>query len=221
MRKTIKKVFKITILTFVIFAISVLLISWHVTTVGRKYITTVPDMPNGDAILVLGAFVHSGGNVSVMLGDRLDFAIKLYNQKAAPKIIVSGDHGRQHYDEVNAMRQYLLDHGIPGQDIFMDHAGFNTYNSLYRAEAIFCVTKLIVVSQEYHVIRANYIGKMLGLDISGVGADTQRYPHMTMYELREYGSRYKAFLECLFRVKPTYLGERIPIWGNGEMTLDS
>ena len=118
------------------------------------------------------------------------------------------------------MRDYLLEKGIPSQDIFMDHAGFNTYNSMYRARDIFLVEQPIIVSQRYHVIRANYIAEMLGMDTAGVGADPRRYAGMKAYELREYGARYKAFLDCLFRTKPKFLGDTIPVWGNGESTLD-
>ena len=102
----------------------------------------------------------------------------------------------------------------------MDHAGFNTYNSLYRARDVFLVEKVIIVSQKSHVIRANYIGKALGLQVAGVYAD-KTYPYATMnYELREIPARCKAFLDGLFQPKPTYLGEVIPISGSGEATVD-
>jgi len=208
------------VLIGVLFVLSIFLVSWYVISIGERYIVSPEDQPTGDAIIVLGAKVYSNDRVSIMLRDRLDFAVELYRQNAAPKILVSGDHGQKEYDEVNAMRNYLLTKGISSEDIFMDHAGFNTYNSMYRAKHIFCVEKPIVVSQRYHVIRANYIGKMLGLEIIGVGADARRYVEMDRYELREYASRYKAFFECLFKVKPVYLGDVIPIWGSGEATVD-
>lgn len=220
MFKAVSKLLKILLLLFLLFVISVLLVSLYVTNIGKKYIAEVDDVRQGDAIIVLGAAVYQNGTVSEMLKDRLDFALTLYEQKSAPKILVSGDHGQKDYDEVNAMRKYLLEHGVPSEDIFMDHAGFNTYYTMYRAKYIFCVEKPIVVSQRYHVIRANYIGKKLGMDVVGVGADTRRYLGMAKYELREYASRYKAFLECFFKTKPKYMGEQIPVWGNGEVTLD-
>ena len=219
-KRLILKIFLMLIGLGILAVVGVLLVSWRVVSVGEKYVYTTENVRPGDAIIVLGAYVEPSGEVSWMLKDRLDFALQLYNLGKAPKIIVSGDHGQKSYDEVNAMRKYLLDREIPSEDIFMDHAGFNTYNSMYRARDIFEVKKPIIVSQRYHVVRASYIAKMLGMDAAGVGADTHRYPGMEFYEFREYGARLRAFWDCLFHTKPKLLGETIPVWGNGEATLD-
>ena len=160
------------------------------------------------------------GSLSLMLKDRLDKAIELYKQGISEKIIVSGDHGREEYDEVNAMKKYLIENEIPSESIFMDHAGFSTYESLYRAGYIFKVEKLIVVTQEYHLYRAVYIGNKLGIETYGVPAEKTLYYGQTSREIREILARDKDFVKCIFKSKPTYLGESIPVSGNGDLTND-
>ena len=112
-----------------------------------------------DAILVLGAGVRPNGTPSHMLEDRLLTALALYQANVCSRIIVSGDHGEDNYDEVNVMKSYLVDKGVPSEVVFMDHAGFDTYDSLYRAKAIFGAKSLILVTQRYHAYRAVYIGE--------------------------------------------------------------
>ena len=110
-----------------------------------------------DCILVLGAQVKPDGTPSTMLADRLDTAIKLYKDGVAPKILMSGDDGQVEYNEVKIMLEYAKEHGVPAKDIFLDHAGFSTYESVYRAQYIFGVKKMIIVTQKYHEYRALYI----------------------------------------------------------------
>jgi vancomycin permeability regulator SanA len=119
----------------------VLFVNYYVQEVGGKYITAAKSVPKADAILVLGARVYANGNVSLMLNDRLTTGYELYKKGKAKKIIVSGDHGRKDYDEVNTMKSFLMEKGVPSEDIFMDHAGFSTYESLYRARDIFQVKR--------------------------------------------------------------------------------
>lgn len=110
-----------------------------------------------------------------MLKDRLDQGIALYLNGAAPKLLMSGDHGRVKYDEVNRMKQYAIDQGVPSEDIFMDHAGFSTYESMYRSREVFQVERMIVVTQEYHLYRAVYDGNQLGVETYGIAAKKVRY----------------------------------------------
>ena len=116
-----------------------------------------------DCILVLGCKVHSDGAPSAMLEDRLRRGVELFHAGAAPKLLMSGDHGTMTYNEVQSMKQYAIDHEIPSSDIFMDHAGFSTYESIYRARDIFQAKKIIIVTQEYHLLRALYIAAALGI----------------------------------------------------------
>ena len=221
MKKFIKRCLIILISIFVLMIITLCFLYFHVSNIGSKYLLTPEKVPQVDAIIVLGAYVFPNGKASQMLADRLDVGYELYQQKKAPKIIVSGDHGKTTYDEVNNMRKYLQEKGIPREDIFMDHAGFNTYDSIYRAKDVFSVKKAVIVSQEYHVVRAVYIAKKLGLEAYGVSSDKHVYPGMNYYLLREVGSRAKAFLQAsILKPKPKYLGDTIPIWKSGVLTDD-
>lgn len=203
-------------------ACSYILINEYVQRTGSSYILEAVQAPESEAILVLGAYVFPDGTLSFMLNDRLDQAYELYRLGKAGKVIVSGDHGQKDYDEVNTMKKYLIARGVPPEDVFMDHAGFNTYESVYRARDIFQVKKVIIVTQEYHLARAVFIAKELGLQACGVAADLHDYGEvMTVYRLRETAARNKDFfLAGLIKPEPTFLGETIPVTGDGTITDD-
>lgn len=173
-----------------------------------------------DCILVLGCGVWDSGTPTPMLADRLERSVELYAKGAAGKLLMSGDHGRKDYDEVNVMKQYAVGAGIHSADVFMDHAGFSTYESLYRAEAVFRAQRMIIVTQSYHLPRALYIASGLGLDTYGVGADQRPYVGQKYREAREVLARVKDFLTVIFKPEPTYLGEIIPVSGDGDLTND-
>lgn len=175
---------------------------------------------DADCILILGAGVWSGNRPSPMLADRLDEGFRLYTEGVAPKILVSGDHGSPNYDEVNVMKKYLMDKGVPGEDIFMDHAGFSTYESMYRAKNIFGVDKAVVVTQRYHLYRALFICKGLKLDALGASADPRGYAGQMYRNVREWLARDKDIFTTLFKVKPTFMGEEVDIHGDGNVTND-
>ena len=172
-----------------------------------------------DCILVLGAGIW-GEKPSPMLQDRLDTAIKLYKDGVSNKIIMTGDHGTKEYDEVNIMKDYAINQGIPSEDIFMDHAGFSTYESIYRARDIFKVKKMVIVTQEYHLYRALYIANSLGVKSYGVNSDPRKYAGQMYREVREILARNKDFIYGIVKPKPTYLGKEIPVSGNGDITND-
>ena len=173
-----------------------------------------------DCVLVLGCGLEADGSPSPMLHDRLQQGVALYQKEAAPKLLVSGDHGREEYDEVNAMKRFAEEQGVPSEDVFMDHAGFSTYESVYRARDIFQVRRMAIVTQEYHLSRALYIAKRLGIEAWGVPADPRTYSGQTARDLREILARDKDFLTCILKPKPTYLGKAIPVNGNGNLTND-
>ncbi|MBO4580322.1 MAG: YdcF family protein [Clostridiales bacterium] len=172
-----------------------------------------------DAIIVLGCAAWGGGP-SPMLADRLDTAIDLYKAGCAPKILMSGDHGQEDYDEVNVMRNYALDEGVPSEDIFMDHAGFSTYETMYRAARIFGIKKALIVTQKYHLYRSMYNASAYGIENYGVDAGATNYIVNPKYYPREVLAMSKDFFQCIFRIEPTYMGDPIDISGNGEVTLD-
>ena len=188
---------------------------------ARKHICAeVPESFEADCILVLGCGVRPDGNPSAMLKDRLDKAIELYFDGAAPKIIMSGDHGQTDYDEVNTMKDYAIAAGVPSEDVFMDHAGFSTYESMYRARDVFMARSLIIVSQKYHLPRAVYIARALSLDAKGAPAEDIAYYGQTLRWAREVAARVKDVFWCVFKPEPTFLGESIPVWSSGDLTND-
>lgn len=207
-----------------ILAVSAVLgVNAYVKVVGGSYIISPEEavkLSDVDCIIVLGCKVKDSGDPSDMLADRLIRGIDLYKQGAAPKIIMSGDHGTVEYDEVNTMKRIAIDAGIPSSDVFMDHAGFSTYESIYRAKEIFEADKIIIVTQEYHLYRALYIAEKLGIEAYGVNSDYNTYWGQIKRDIREILARCKDFVSMIFMPEPTYLGEKIPISGNGDLTND-
>lgn len=217
-----KRIIKYLIILIIVGISIVLSINFYVILSTKKQIVDLSNLKNKndyDCIIVLGAGIW-GDKPSPMLQDRLDEAIKLYEEGIAPKLIMSGDNGREGYDEVNVMKDYAINKGIPSEDIFMDHAGFSTYESIYRAKEVFKVEKAIIVTQKYHLYRALHIGNKLGINVTGVGADPRKYSGQIFRELREILARNKDFIQAIFKLKPTYLGESIPVSGDGNITND-
>ena len=217
-----KKIIKILVITAIIGTVLVLSINFYVVgTTKEKMIknndySTLKDV---DCILILGAGIW-GDKPSPMLEDRLEEGIKLYKDGIASKIIMSGDHGREEYDEVNIMKEYAIEQGVPSEDIFMDHAGFSTYESIYRAKEIFDADNIVIVTQEYHLYRALYIADKLDINAYGVKSNPRKYRGQAYRELREILARNKDFVNCIIKPEPTYLGESIPVSGNGDITND-
>lgn len=217
-----KKVIMYVIIFLVIIILVVFGINLYVKMSTKDQIIGKNDYSNlevVDCILVLGAGVW-GDKPSPMLEDRLKQAIELYKNNVSLKIIMSGDHGTDEYDEVNIMKKYAIEKGVPSADIFMDHAGFSSYDSIYRAKVIFGAKKIVIVTQEYHLYRALYIANSLGIDAYGVGADLRKYAGATYRELREILARNKDFFKCIFKPEPTYLGDIISVSGSGDITND-
>ncbi len=184
------------------------------------HILAVDAVPVVQVIIVPGASVLPSGQPSDVLKDRLLMADELYAAGKAPKIIVSGDHGSKDYDEVNAMRRYLLTLGVAPEDIFLDHAGFDTYDTMYRARNIFGVTSAIVSSQTFHLPRALYIGQALGMEVYGVAAERQAYGKDEQFALRERFAVVKAYVDVLLGALPEYQGTTVDIAGDGQVTWD-
>ncbi len=175
---------------------------------------------DADCVLVLGAKVYSDGRLSHMLEDRMSFGVDLYKSGAGRKILASGDHGQTEYDEVNSMKQYAVDNGVPAGDVFLDHAGFSTYESMYRARDVFQVKKVVIVTQGYHLYRAVYNARALGLEAYGVASDPRTYVKEVYNNVREFLARVKDFGMCIIQPEPTYLGEAIPISGSAQASDD-
>ena len=200
-------------------------INIYMISFSKDYIfTNIEEVPSAQATMILGAGVSTSGTISFVARDRVEAALDLYHRGKAKKVIISGDHGRKNYDEVNSMKNYIkLMHHIDDQDIFLDHAGFSTYESMYRARDVFLMDDVIVVSQEFHLPRAIYIARKLGLNAVGyVAPEISPFSKKThiSWNIREFLARVKSFFLVAFNAKPTYLGEAIPISGDGRASWD-
>ena len=222
MKRRIKRFFIILISAAVLLATAVFVPNFIVIKKGESNIVALEEaaeLSDVDCAVILGAGVREG-KPTPMLRDRLLVGIDLYKSGAVKKLIMSGDHGSTDYDEVNIMKSFAVDRGVPDEDIFMDHAGFSTYETIYRASEIFEADNIIIVSQKYHLYRALYIAEKLGIKSVGVSADLDTYRGQTKRDLREILARDKDFFKCVFKPKPTYLGDKIPVSGNGNLTND-
>ncbi len=189
---------------------------------AAPYIITAADaaaLDPVDSILILGCGLRDG-RPSAMLQDRLEQGLSLYRNGVSARILMSGDHGRAEYDEVNVMKAYAIERDVPSDRIFMDHAGFSTYESMYRARDVFLAQRVVIVTQDYHLYRAIYVARALGLDAYGVAAESHRYAGQAYRDLREILARNKDFLYTIFQPEPL-LGGVIPVGGNGDLTNDT
>jgi len=223
-----KKIIKRTvIISLILIAAAMLLfaaVNIYVISYASKYIITeeqAAELCDVDCITVLGAHVKPDGSPSYMLSSRLDTAISLYEKGVSSKMLMTGDHGRHEYDEVNNMMDYAISNcDIPKENVFLDHAGFSTYESAYRAKAVFEVERSVFVTQKYHLYRAVYNARKNGIEAYGVACDDYEWPGMMYYKFRESLAVFKDFFGCLFDVRPTYLGEAIPVSGTSEASHD-
>ncbi len=201
----------------VLLALLILVINLVIVDSSRSHIVAgVADAPSAKVAIVLGAKVDTNGVPSPILADRLDTAIRLYKEGKVTRLLMSGDHGTTTYDEVNAMLDYATSRGVPSKDVFTDHAGFDTYSTMYRARDVFKVTKALVVTQRFHLARAVYTARELGLDATGVPADIQSYGGEWRFAVRDWLARVKAFFQLhVTHPKPRFLGPAIPIDGDG------
>ncbi len=191
-----------------------------ITRTTRDSVLASPeDAPHAQCAIVLGARVFSDGTLYAMMADRLEVAIALYELGKVDKLLISGDHGTTTYDEVNAMLKYAVERGVPDSDVFTDHAGFDTYDTMYRARDVFMVRSALVVTQGYHLSRAVYTARELGLDAVGVSADLRPYLHPLRNQAREILARVNAVIQLhITNPDPKFLGPQIPITGDGSAT---
>ncbi len=176
------------------------------TTQDHRY--SVADVPAAPVGIVFGAGIR-GDAPSNFLQQRLDLAVELYRAGRVRGLLMSGDHGRTQHDEVAVMTKYAVAQGVPADVIGQDHAGFDTYDSCYRAKAIFGVRRALVVTQNFHLPRAVYLCRRLGIEAFGVGADSGReYPGLTRkFAAREVLSTTKAVWQAVItRPEPHFLG---------------
>jgi len=190
--------------------VSILVINMTVYLRTRAYIyNNTRDAPEAEVALIPGAAISKDGVLSSIFIDRVDRAITLYEEKKVSKILISGDNSTNSHNEVNPARLYLLNKGVPDQDIFLDHAGFDSYSTLYRARDIFGVSSVLITTQSFHLPRAVFIARQLGITAYGVNADSGHI--LFRNDVREVFANEKAVLDLIFNRKPKYLGEKISL----------
>lgn len=197
-----------------------LVVTFVITTNALVYLQTrqhiyknPADVPTVRVALVPGAALARPQTLSPIFAERVDIAIALYEAKKVSKILVSGDNSTVEHNEVNPARLYLMSKGIPDEDIFLDHAGFDTYSSLYRARDVFGVTSVVIATQAFHLPRAVFIARKLGMEAYGISADTG--PVLAYNYIREVFADEKALFDLVFGRAPKFLGDIIPITADG------
>ena len=185
--------------------------AWVGQQTAERVYSDALEAPSSPTAIVLGAGYSPGGRLSSALADRMDTAIDLYEAGRVNKLLLTGDNRFEDYNEPAAMAAYAEAQGVPPEDLVLDYAGRRTYDSCYRAAAIFGVERAILVTQAFHLPRALYTCERLGLEAVGVVADRRPYFRATWYELREVFALTRAWLDLnLFRPEPV-LGEPIPV----------
>lgn len=217
----VRIVFNVVVVILFLCGIGLTLLNRYMLVSGSDRIISqveAQQLENVDCILVLGAGVYANKYPSPMLEDRLLEGVALYKLNVSDRILMSGDNSKVHYNEVKVMKDFAIKAGVPSEHIFQDHAGFSTYESMYRARDVFAAKKIVVVTQEYHMYRALYIARSLGLDAYGVVSDPRIYAGQAARDFREILARTKDIIYCIFKPLPTFLGEVIPVNGNGNVT---
>ena len=221
-KRKINRMIKIMIIGIIILMIAIFSLNIYVVNNTKNEIVkeeNVSNIDGVDCILILGAGIW-GDKPSPMLEDRLKEGITLYKKGTTKKIIMSGDHSREDYDEVKIMKEYAESEGVSSEDIFMDHAGFSSYDSVYRAKEIFGVQKMIIVTQKYHLYRSLYIAKKLGIEAYGIESNLRTYPGQVFREIREILARDKDYFKCIMKPEASIMGEKISLDGSGDITND-
>ena len=221
-KRNINRMIKIMIIGIIILMIAIFSLNIYVVNNTKNEIVkeeNVSNIDGVDCILILGAGIW-GDKPSPMLEDRLKEGITLYKKGTTKKIIMSGDHSREDYDEVKIMKEYAESEGVSSEDIFMDHAGFSSYDSVYRAKEIFGVQKMIIVTQKYHLYRSLYIAKKLGIEAYGIESNLRTYPGQVFREIREILARDKDYFKCIMKPEASIMGEKISLDGSGDITND-
>lgn len=222
MKKSISQFLRWFVCAGLFFILITMVINTAIMGFAEPYILTMGEAQalNADCVLVPGAKVYRSGNLSAVLEDRVKTGISLYKKHGGKKLLLSGDHGQKQYDEVNSMKKYALESNVPLDDIFLDHAGFSTYESMYRARSVFGVKKVVIVTQTFHLYRAVYIARHLGMNAYGVSSSLRPYLSQLYMDLREIPARFKDFFVVIFQPRPTYLGDPIDISSSGVQTHD-
>ncbi len=199
--------------------IFLLIVDQVILQIGNASVaSTLTELSPAEAILVPGARIYAG-TVSPILAERLDAAIEVLLAHKAEKILVSGDYSSRYYDEATAMKKYLVQHGVNTERILLDHAGFSTYESVIRARDMFGFSSLIIVSQDFHLPRALFIARVLGLHARGFSASKMPLGEEETFRSnwREPLARFKAIYDLLRKANPAFTGSGLPLDASGSV----
>ena len=200
------------LLIFILIILSIITINYYIIDFSWNKLVNLDSVENYKMWLVLWASVKSNWEPSDILVDRLKTSFEAYRTRKISKIIVSWDNRKINYNEPEAMKKYLIKLWVKPEDIQPDYAGFDTYDSIYRAKEIFWVKQMLIFTQKYHLYRAVYIANKLWINAKWIISDRQKYLWIISFKTREFFSRIKAFLEIeIFKTKPKFLGEKIEI----------
>ncbi len=213
---SVRKTFRLVAIAVLVGLLIAVLAPILMRTLVQGKIFQFPDnVPHTRAALVLGASV-ARGKPSPVLEERAHTAVALYMMGKVSKILVTGDNGALTHDEVTPVRKYLTDAGISPEDIFLDHAGFDTYSSMYRARDVFQADSITIVTQDFHMPRAVFVARMLGIEAYGVIPERGQGDFYDY--LREIPASSKALLDLMIGRSPKYLGDAIPLTGDGTVS---
>jgi vancomycin permeability regulator SanA len=202
------------IVVMIVAVIAAAPVFYTVLSTRRLRFTDLSQVPDRQVAIVFGAGVQPDGMPTPYLQSRLNTAIHLYDMGKTSMLLLSGDNSTSHYNEPVAMQRYVVAHGVPKDRTVLDYAGFNTYDTCYRAAAIFSVKQAILVSHGYHLPRAITTCRRLGVQSVGVaaeGAGQVGHDFSVNYLLREVLSTDKSMPQIIFKPRPTVLGAAEPI----------
>jgi vancomycin permeability regulator SanA len=172
---------------------------------GHRAPSDLPAMP---VAIVLGAGVDGDGRPSPFLDERIAVAVQLYRQGTVRALLMSGDNSRADYDEVGAMARRAQELGVPASAIATDHAGFDTYSSCYRARSVWAIDRAVVVSQPFHLGRAIWLCRQLGIDTVGAATGSDAVTETFVGWVREIPAIDKSVIDVLRHRSPIFPGPR-------------
>lgn len=199
-------------LPVLVVSIMVLLNLWVFYSVNKQVFRQVDSLPENDIALVLGTSQYvAGGYINLHFKARMEAAAYLYKQGKVKHLLVSGDNGNKQYDEPTAMRDSLIKLGVPETAITLDYAGFRTLDSVVRAKEVFGLTKLTIITDDFHIHRSVFLAKHFGLDAVGFCSKKVPFRLSAKTYIREYFARVKAVLDLFIGKQPKFLGQKIEI----------
>lgn len=206
-----RRVMKLSLAAGAALALVVVLLNVYVLASGGDSTSELAEVPRAEVAIVPGALVEPDGDMSSMLAARVEQASRLWHAGKVEKILVSGDHGAWKYDEPDTMRKALVEDGVAPDDVFEDHAGFDTWATMVRAREIFEVRDAVVVTQGFHMPRALYLADEAGIEATGLTADLRPWGFQGRKStVREVLSRVKAVADTTLDT-PALAGPKIPI----------